>query len=124
MSFYSDQAAEFQQMAQGIQTRLTNDGASMNDAAYSLLEKQRDMLLDQANVMIDADIKGTMAQLKADEPRLKACTTSLLHAVKNVKTFDQFAAIVGAGVELAVCHRFCESGFDRCCGAWRGEGCG
>jgi hypothetical protein len=102
MSFYSDQAAEFQQMAQGIQTRLTNEGRTMDDAAYSLLEKQRDMLLDQTNAMIDADIKGTLAQLKADEPRIKACTASLVQAVKNVKTFDQFAAIVGAGVELAV----------------------
>jgi hypothetical protein len=101
MSFYSDQAAQFLQMAQDIQTRLTNEGAAMDGITYTSLEEQRDTLQDKADAMITADIQATLAQLKVDQPRLAACTASLVDAVKTVKKFDQIVAIVSSAVVLA-----------------------
>lgn len=101
MSFYSDQAGQFEDLAADIQTRLTNQGATLDDAAYANLEAQRDTLLDKASQMILADVQATLTQLKVDQPRLAQCTTSLVNAAKNIKTFDKYAAIIGAAVTLA-----------------------
>jgi hypothetical protein len=101
MSFYSDQAGHFEDLAADIQTRLTNQGATLDDAGYANLEAQRDALLDKATQMILADVQATLAQLKVDQPRLAQCTKSLVQAAKNVKAFDQYAAIISAAVALA-----------------------
>jgi hypothetical protein len=101
MSFYSDQATQFQQMAASIQTRLTNEGSTMDATTYSSLEDQRDALLDNVNTMVIADIQATLAQLKLDQPRLAQCTASLNDAVKTLKKFDQIAAVMGAAATLA-----------------------
>ena len=101
MSFYSDQASQFEDLAADIQTRLTNQGATLDDAAYANLEAQRDALLDKASQMILADVQATLTQLKVDQPRLAQCTTSLVNAAKNIKTFDKYAAIISAAVTLA-----------------------
>jgi hypothetical protein len=101
MSFYYDQAQQFLEAAEALQTRLTNEGSTLDNAAYTSLGKQRDALLDQANAMIAADLKGTLAQLKLDQPRLAKCTASLNAAVKTLKRFDRVAAIVTAAVSLA-----------------------
>jgi len=101
MSFFSDQANQFQQMAQAIQTRLTNDGAQMSDTEFGLFEKQRDQLLDKATAMVDADIQATLDQLNLDKAKLAACTADLLQAVKNARTVEKLAAIVGASVTMA-----------------------
>jgi hypothetical protein len=105
MSFYSDQAKQFQQTAANLQDRLTNDGAALDQATYDSLQDQRDALQDQAEAMIAADLKGTLAQLTVDQPRLAKCTASLTDAVKAVKRFDQIAALVSAAVVLttAIC---------------------
>jgi hypothetical protein len=101
MSFYSDQAAQFEQTAQTIQDRLSNEGATLDDATYGSLEAQRDALLDKANTMILADVQAQLAQLKIDQTRLAKCTKDLNDAVKNVKRLDQVLAIVSAAVTLA-----------------------
>ena len=101
MSFYSDQAGQFDQMAADIQTRLTNQGASMDDATYSSLAEQRDALLDKANAMVIADLQATLEQLEIDQPQLAQCTASLVDAMKKVKAFDKYAALVAAAVTLA-----------------------
>lgn len=101
MSFYSDQAAQFEQTAQTIEDRLSNEGATMDDATYSGLEAQKDTLLDKANTMILADVQAQLAQLKIDQTQLAKCTKDLNDAVKNVKRFDQVLAIVSAAVTLA-----------------------
>jgi hypothetical protein len=102
MSFYSDQAAQFEQMASDIETRLTDEGSTLDDATYTSLEWQEETLQDNADTMIADDIQTTLAQLKVDEPRLAKCTASLVDAVKTVKTFDQVAALVSAAVTLAM----------------------
>jgi hypothetical protein len=101
MSFFSDQAAQFQKMAAAIQTRLTNEGSTLDATSYESLEAKRDTLLDQADAMIAADVQASLSQLKLDQPRLAACTTNLLDSVKTVKRLDQVLAIVAAGVTLA-----------------------
>jgi hypothetical protein len=101
MSFFSDQAKQFQQMAANIETRLTNAGSTLDDATYADLEKQRDALLDKVDAMITADIQATLDQLKVDQPRLAQCTASLNNAVNTLKKFDQIVAIVAAAVTLA-----------------------
>jgi hypothetical protein len=100
MSFYSDQANQFIQLAQNIQTRITNAGSSMDDATRSSLDDQRDGLLEQANKMILADIQAALGQLNLDQPRLAACTANLNNAVKTVQTFNQIVAIGEAGLNL------------------------
>jgi hypothetical protein len=101
MSFYSDQATQFQQIAASIQTRLTNEGSTLDATTYTSLEDQRDALLDNVNAMVTADIQATLAQLKLDQPRLAQCTASLNAAVKTLQKFDQIAAVVAAAVTLA-----------------------
>ena len=101
MSFYSDQAKQFQQTAASLQDRLSNDGKTLDQAAYDSLQDQRDALIEQSEAMTTADLKGTLAQLKVDEPRLAQCSQSLTDAVKAVKRFDQVAALVAAAITLA-----------------------
>jgi hypothetical protein len=101
MSFYSDQAKQFEQMAGEIETRLTNEGSTLDDTTYANLEQQRDTLQDKADVMITADVQAALGQLKIDQTALAKCTADLVHAVKAVKRFDQIAAIVSAAVTLA-----------------------
>lgn len=101
MSFYSDQAGQFEQMAADIQARLTNQGASMDDATYSSLAEQRDALLDKANAMVIADLQATLEQLEIDQTQLAQCTATLVDAMKKVKAFDKYAALVAAAVTLA-----------------------
>jgi hypothetical protein len=101
MSFFSDQAAQFQKMAAAIQTRLTNEGSTLDSTSYEGLEAKRDALLDQSDAMIAADVQASLAQLKLDQPRLAACTANLVNAVKTVKRLDQVLAIVAASVTLA-----------------------
>lgn len=100
MSFYSDQANQFIQLAQNIQTRITNAGSSMDGDTRSILDDQRDGLLEQANKMILADIQAALGKLKLDQPRLAACTAKLNNAVKTVQTFDKIVAIGEAGLSL------------------------
>jgi hypothetical protein len=107
MSFYSDQAAKFSQMASDIETRLVKKGATMDAATYKTLSAQEEDLDDQANEMIAADIKGTLAGLNVDQPRLAKCTDTLNAAVKTLKRFDQVAAVVAAAITLATA---CASG--------------
>jgi hypothetical protein len=107
MSFYSDRAANFSQMAKDIETRLANEGATMDPATYKKLGAQEEDLNDQANAMIVADIKGTLAGLNVDQPRLAKCTDTLNAAVKTLKRFDQVAAVVAAAITLATA---CASG--------------
>jgi hypothetical protein len=101
MSFYSDQAKQFQQIAAGIETRLANDGSTLDAATYASLEKQRDALLDKVDAMLTDDIQVALAVLKVDQQRMAQCTTNLNAAVKALKKFDQIAAIVSAAVCLA-----------------------
>jgi hypothetical protein len=101
MSFYSEQASRFQQMAADIQTRLTNEGSTLDETSYNSLEGQRDTLLDKVNAMVTAEVQAALGQLKLDEPRLAKCTANLVDAVKTVKKFDQVAAVVSAAVTLA-----------------------
>jgi len=101
MSFYSDQATQFEQTAQTIQDRLSNEGSTLDDATYSSLEAQRDALLDKVNTLALADIQAQLAQLKIDQTELAKCTKDLNDAVKNVKRLDQVLAIVSAAVTLA-----------------------
>jgi hypothetical protein len=101
MSFFSDQAKQFQQTAANLQDRLSIDGGGLDGATYTSLEDQRDALQDQAEAMIAADLKGTLAQLTVDQTRLAQCTKSLSDAVKEVKRFDQIAGLLSAAVVLA-----------------------
>jgi hypothetical protein len=101
MSFYSDQAAQFQKMAQNIQNRIDTANPKMDKTTRSTLEDQQDDLVNQAEAMIAADIKGTLAGLNADQPRLAECTKNLNNAVQTVKRFDQIVAIGAAGLSLA-----------------------
>lgn len=101
MSFFSDQAAQFQQLADNIQTRITNAGSTTDDDTRSTLEDQRDGLLKQVNTMVLADIQATLAQLHLDRPRLSNCTVSLNKAVQTLKTINQIVAIGAAGLTLA-----------------------
>jgi hypothetical protein len=101
MSFYSDQANQFLQLKAAIQTRLTNEGNTLDQRTYSSLAAKRDALGIQADLMITADIQATLAQLKLDQPRMAACTTNLNNAVKAIKKFDQTLAIVSAALTLA-----------------------
>jgi hypothetical protein len=101
MSFYSDQAAQFEQTAGDLQTRLDNEGATMDDATYKGLEAKANALEKQANVMIAKDIQATLDQLKLDEARLTQCTNTLQAAVKTLKKFDQLAAVVAAAITFA-----------------------
>lgn len=101
MSFFSDLAETFAQLAQNLQTRLTNAGPSLDDATRSALEDQRDGLIDQSNQMIVQDVQTALSQLNLDQARLAACTTSLNNAVKNLQTFDKIVAIGEAGLNLA-----------------------
>jgi hypothetical protein len=101
MSFYSDQADQFLQMKAAIQTRLTNEGKSLDQQTYANLGAKRDELADQADAMIADDVLATLAKLKLDQPRIANCTASLNKAVKNIKRLDQVLAIAAAGVTLA-----------------------
>jgi hypothetical protein len=101
MSFFSDQAKQFQELATSIQARISSAGSAMDDTTRSNLEDRRDGLLDQANKMVLSDVQATLEQLKIDQPRLAACTASLNKAVKNVKTFGQVVAIGTAAFSLA-----------------------
>jgi hypothetical protein len=101
MSYYSDQASQFKQMASDLESRLTNEGSTLDDATYTGLAAKRDALLDQSAAMIAADLKGVLDQLKVDQTRLAQCTATLNVAVKTLKDFDQIAAIVAAAVTLA-----------------------
>jgi hypothetical protein len=101
MSFYSDQAQQYEQMASDIQTRLNNEGKTLDDATYTGLETQRQDLEDKADDMIAADMKGTLAGMKVDQTRLAKSTQDLADAVKKIKKFDQIAAIVSAAIGLA-----------------------
>jgi hypothetical protein len=101
MSFYSDQAAQFEQMAGDLQTRLDNEGATMDDTTYKGLEAKANALEKQANAMIAKDIQATLDQLKLDEARLTQCTNTLQAAVKALKRFDQLAAVVAAAITFA-----------------------
>jgi hypothetical protein len=101
MSFYSDQAKQFEQMASDIETRLINESKTLDEATYASLEAQRDELLAKADDMTAADIKGTLAGMKVDQTRLAKATQDLADAVKKIKRFDQITAIVSAAVGLA-----------------------
>jgi len=107
MSYYSDQAAQFQQMAQAIQDRLTNANPSPDNDTYNTLCQQRDGLLNQATAMITADIQGTLNQLKLDQGSLTQCTTDLKHALAVSTTWTQIINIAGAGLSLVTA---CASG--------------
>ena len=122
MSFYSDQATQFQQMAASIQTRLTNEGSNLDATTYASLEDQRDALLDNVNAMVTADIQATLAQLKLDQPRLAQCTASLNAAVKTLQKFDQIAAVVAAAVTLATAIASADPGAICQCRRRRGKG--
>ena len=101
MSFYSDQAQQYEQMASDIETRLINEGKTLDDATYASLEAKRDELLHKVDEMIAADIKGTLAGMNVDQTRLAKSTQELADAVKKIKRFDQITAIVSAAVGLA-----------------------
>jgi len=100
MSFYSDQAAQFQQLASNIQTRIDDAGSAMDQGTRTTLGNQEDALVDQADAMIAADVQATLDGLSLDRPRLNACTASLNAAVKTVKTFNSIVAIGEAGLTL------------------------
>lgn len=100
MSFYSDQAGQFIQLAQNIQTRIDNAGLSMDSDTRSTLDDQRDGLLEKANKMILADIQAALDQMNLDQPRLAGCTQNLNNAMKTVQTFNQIVAIGEAGLNL------------------------
>jgi hypothetical protein len=99
MSFYSDQAQHFLNMAQDIQDRLDNE--SLDTATYDSLEKQRDGLQDQANAMITTDVQAALAQLKIDKVRLAKGTADLEAAEKKAQKIEHLMAIVSAGLTLA-----------------------
>jgi hypothetical protein len=101
MSFYSDQAAQFEATAEAIQTRLENDGAAMDLATYNTLKSQHDTLLDQANDMTLDDIQVTLAAMTVDQAQLATATKSLTTAVANVQRLDQIVAIASSAVSLA-----------------------
>jgi hypothetical protein len=100
MSFYSDQAAQFQQLASNIQVRIDKAGSTMDEGTRTALGKQQDGLLDQADAMIAADVLATLEGLNLDQPRLAACTASLNGAVRIVKIFNSIVAIGEAGLTL------------------------
>jgi hypothetical protein len=100
MSFYSDQAAQFQQLASNIQTRIEKAGSTMDEGTRTKLGKQQDGLLDEADAMIAADVQATLEGLKLDQPRLAACTANLNGAVQTVKKFNSIVAIGEAGLTL------------------------
>jgi hypothetical protein len=100
MSFYSDQAAQFQQLASNIQTRIDKAGATMDQGTRTTLGTQQDALLDQADAMIAADVQVALEGLNLDQPRLAACTASLNGAAQVVKRFNSIVAIGEAGLTL------------------------
>ena len=102
MSYFYDQAQKFLQMASDLEERLVNEGSSLDPATYASLDRRREDLQDQADDMVDADLKGTLSGLKIDEARLSQCTTDLQNAIKTVQRFDKIAAIAAAGVTLAM----------------------
>jgi hypothetical protein len=100
MSFYSDQAAQFQKLAANIETRKKGAGSAMDDGTRTRLSHQQDVLQDQADAMIADDVQATLAGLALDQTRIAACTASLNRAMQTVKTFNSMVAIGEAGLTL------------------------
>ncbi len=101
MSFFSDQAAQFQQLADNIQSQIDNANPPLDAATRSTLEDRQSDLEAQQSDMVAADIKGTLGKLSIDQTRLATCTLNLNKAVQTVKDINQVVAIVTAGVTLA-----------------------
>jgi hypothetical protein len=102
MSFYSDQAGKFLQMASDIESRLEKEGNTLDDATYDQLDEQRESLQDQADAMIAADVQAALEKLAIDRVELAQCTDDLENAVKTIARLDQILSVVAAATELAV----------------------
>jgi hypothetical protein len=101
MSFYSDQADQFETLEENIQARIDKAGPSMDQPTHQALDKQQDDLLHQAKAMYADDVQATLEGLDVDRTRLANCTDALNRAVKTVQTFNSIVCIAEAGLNLA-----------------------
>jgi len=101
MSFFSDQAAQFQQLANNIQTRIDTATPPLDATTRSSLEDQQSVLIEKAEAMITADIQATLNKLTIDRAGLAQCTANLNQAEKTAQTIGQVVDIATAGVALA-----------------------
>lgn len=101
MSFYSDQAQEFTQMASDLQTRLESEGASMSLADYNSLDARCEDLQEKAESMNATDLQQTLEGLQIDTGKLKDTTDRLGAAVKTIQETDKLIAIATSAVTLA-----------------------
>jgi hypothetical protein len=100
MSFCSDQAARYGQMADDIQHRLETEGSSINDADFGALQQQGEELTELSEDSNLDDLQQTLDGMAIDQTKLAECTERLQAAIKKVARIDMAIGLASAALGL------------------------